>query len=52
MPHKSDKDKRFNLWEVAFLKFCSHPNIVKYIASYNTEKEQEIWVKIIVTSHS
>jgi len=39
MPHKSVKEQRMNLDEVAVLYFCDHPNIVKYHHSYLYDDE-------------
>jgi serine/threonine protein kinase len=34
LSHKTEREKRNNFVEIAFMKFCKHPNIVKYIESY------------------
>lgn len=46
MPHKTEKEVRMNYNEIGFLKFCNHPNIVKYHRSYLNEPESELWVCI------
>lgn len=42
MPHKTLKQKRMNLNEIGFLKYCNHPNIVKFLCSY--QKNDELWL--------
>jgi len=39
MQHSGEKERRFNIGEYGFLRFCDHPNIVKYFACYETHNE-------------
>jgi thiamine kinase-like enzyme len=42
LPHVTDKDKRNNYSEIAFLMTCEHPNIVKFLSAY--EVKEEVWI--------
>eukprot|EP01132_Coremiostelium_polycephalum_P007975 gene7975-9809_t len=42
MPHKTLKQKRMNLNEIGFMKYCNHPNLVKFLCSY--QKNDELWL--------
>lgn len=42
MDHRTEREILSNLSEVAFLRECDHPNIVKFISAYKTNKE--LWV--------
>ncbi|EGG17721.1 putative protein serine/threonine kinase [Cavenderia fasciculata] len=42
MPHRTPKQKRMNLAEIGFMKFCKHPNIVTFLSSY--QKNEEVWM--------
>jgi len=42
MPHKTLRQKRMNLNEIGFLKYCDHPNIVKLLCSFL--KNDELWL--------
>ncbi|KAF2072694.1 hypothetical protein CYY_006000 [Polysphondylium violaceum] len=42
MPHKTLRQKRMNLNEIGFLKYCNHPNIVKLLCSFL--KNEELWL--------
>jgi hypothetical protein len=42
MPNVTEKEVKFNLGEVSYLKFCEHPNIVKFLEAYHVENE--LWV--------
>ena len=42
MPHVSEKEKKFNITEIGFLKYCQHQNIVSYYDSFLIDNS--IWV--------
>jgi len=42
MPHRSPKERRMNIDEIAVLSFCNHPNIVQYIKAYIWEDEVSV----------
>mmetsp|Transcript_12630 Transcript_12630/g.14054 ORF Transcript_12630/g.14054 Transcript_12630/m.14054 type:complete len:472 (-) Transcript_12630:290-1705(-) len=42
VPHNANKLKRKNFQEIRFLKYCKHPNIVKYYRSFKVK--EEIWI--------
>ncbi|EGC32729.1 hypothetical protein DICPUDRAFT_95210 [Dictyostelium purpureum] len=42
MPNKTNKQKRMNLSEIGFMKYCSHPNIAKFLCSF--QKSDEFWL--------
>lgn len=42
MKHRSKKDISQNYSEIKYMKHLSHPNIVKYISSY--EYKEELWL--------
>eukprot|EP00029_Vermamoeba_vermiformis_P005987 TRINITY_DN2228_c0_g1_i1.p2 TRINITY_DN2228_c0_g1~~TRINITY_DN2228_c0_g1_i1.p2 ORF type:complete len:324 (+),score=105.45 TRINITY_DN2228_c0_g1_i1:886-1857(+) len=42
LPHVTEKDKRNNYSEIAFLMTCEHPNIVKFLSAY--EVKEEVWI--------
>ncbi|KAL6072994.1 serine/threonine-protein kinase BLUS1 isoform X3 [Balamuthia mandrillaris] len=42
VPHILDKEKKHNLREVNYLKFCNHPNIVKYYTTLFLKNE--LWI--------
>eukprot|EP01116_Phalansterium_solitarium_P003353 TRINITY_DN14171_c0_g1_i1.p1 TRINITY_DN14171_c0_g1~~TRINITY_DN14171_c0_g1_i1.p1 ORF type:complete len:613 (-),score=109.05 TRINITY_DN14171_c0_g1_i1:279-2117(-) len=42
VPHKTPKERRMNLDEIAILYFCNHPNIVSYRRAYIFEDEASI----------
>jgi serine/threonine protein kinase len=41
-PHNTDKNKRKNFQEIRFLKYCDHPNIVKFIRG--NIYSNEMWI--------
>ncbi|KYQ90255.1 putative protein serine/threonine kinase [Tieghemostelium lacteum] len=43
MDHKSERNRRNNLNEIAILRYLKHPNIVSYINSYE-KNDEEIWM--------
>jgi len=43
MPHKTDKEIRMNFNELGYLRYCAHPNVVKYHRSYLHDNE-ELWL--------
>ncbi|GAM21246.1 hypothetical protein SAMD00019534_044210 [Acytostelium subglobosum LB1] len=42
MPHRTLKQKRMNLTEISFMKYCRHPNIADFICSY--QRNDELWM--------
>ncbi|KAF2070357.1 hypothetical protein CYY_008328 [Polysphondylium violaceum] len=43
MDHKSEKNRRNNLNEIAILRYLKHPNIVSFINAYE-KNDEEIWM--------
>jgi len=37
----STKEKRYNLNEIAFLKFCKCPNVVSFVGAYRQGKKKK-----------
>lgn len=44
LPHGSDKDRKNNYCEIAFLSTCNHANIVKFNRSWEFNDKQEVWI--------
>jgi len=44
LPHATDKDKKNNYCEIAFLSTCNHPNIVKFNRAWEFDDKQEVWI--------
>lgn len=44
LPHGSDKDRKNNYCEIAFLSTCNHANIVKFNRSWEFPDKQEVWI--------
>jgi serine/threonine protein kinase len=42
MPHRTPKEKRMNIDEIAVLNYCNHPNVVQYYKSYIFEDEASV----------
>ncbi|EFA84844.1 putative protein serine/threonine kinase [Heterostelium album PN500] len=43
LDHKSERNRRNNLNEIALMRYLKHPNIVTYINSYE-KNDEEIWM--------
>lgn len=44
LPHATDKDRKNNYCEIAFLSTCNHANIVKFGRSWEFNDKQEVWI--------
>ena len=44
LPHGTEKDKKNNFCEIGFLSTCNHPNIVRFIKSWEMVEKQEAWI--------
>eukprot|EP01133_Synstelium_polycarpum_P017950 gene17950-21412_t len=42
MPHRTPKQRRMNMSEIGFMRFCRHPNIVQFLCSY--QRGDELWM--------
>ncbi|GAM28224.1 hypothetical protein SAMD00019534_114000 [Acytostelium subglobosum LB1] len=43
MDHKSERNRRYNLNEIAMLRYLKHPNVVGFVNAYEN-RDEELWM--------